>query len=185
MTEEGIHLTAHAADFAARRHVEQRRKGAAREPYINHLAEVAALLADATEGKDAILVAAGYLHDTLEDTETSYEELATLFGPDVATVVAEVTDDMTLPQAERKRRQVETAGAKSERARLLKIADKTSNLRALIASPPADWDLQRVAEYPDWAEQVVDRCRGLNRKLERVFDAALAEVRAVIAARAA
>jgi guanosine-3',5'-bis(diphosphate) 3'-pyrophosphohydrolase len=185
MMEQGIVLTARAADFAARRHVEQRRKGAAREPYINHLAEVAALLAEATDGQDAVLVAAGYLHDTLEDTETSYEELAMLFGPDVAAVVAEVTDDMSLPQAERKRRQVETAGVKSERARLLKIADKTSNLRALIASPPADWDLQRVTEYPEWAEQVVERCRGLNRRLEQAFDAALAEVRAAIAARAA
>jgi (p)ppGpp synthase/HD superfamily hydrolase len=182
---QGIALTARAADFAARRHVDQRRKGAAGEPYINHLAEVAALLADATDGQDAVLVAAGYLHDTLEDTETSYAELAMVFGPDVAALVAEVTDDMSLPKAERKRRQVETAGSKSERARLLKIADKISNLRALTASPPADWDLERVAEYPDWAEQVVNRCRGLNRKLEQAFDAALIEVRAAIAARAA
>jgi (p)ppGpp synthase/HD superfamily hydrolase len=182
---QGIALIARAADFAARRHVEQRRKGASREPYINHLAEVAALLADATEGNDAVLVAAGYLHDTLEDTETSYDELAQLFGPDVAAVVAEVTDDKSLSQAERKRRQVATAGTKSARARLLKIADKTSNLRALTASPPADWDLERVTDYIDWAEQVVDRCRGLNRKLEQVFDAAHTEARAAIAARAA
>jgi (p)ppGpp synthase/HD superfamily hydrolase len=185
MTPHGITLIARAAEFAARRHVDQRRKGAAREPYINHLAEVAALLADATDGKDSVLVAAGYLHDTLEDTETTYEELAMLFGPDVAELVAEVTDDKSLPKAERKRRQIETAGRKSMRARLLKIADKTSNLRALTASPPADWDTQRVAEYPEWAAQVVDRCRGLNRGLEQLFDAALTEVRAAIAARAA
>jgi (p)ppGpp synthase/HD superfamily hydrolase len=182
---QGITLIARAADFAAQRHVEQRRKGAAREPYINHLAEVAALLADATDGNDPVLVAAGYLHDTLEDTETSYEELATLFGADVADLVAEVTDDKSLPKAERKRQQVETAADKSARARLLKIADKTSNLRALTASPPADWDRERIAEYPEWAAQVVDRCRGLNRRLEQQFDAALADVRAAIAARAA
>ena len=185
MTPQGITLIARAADFAARRHVDQRRKGAAREPYINHLAEVAALLAHATDGSDPVLVAAGYLHDTLEDTETSYEELATLFGPDVAALVAEVTDDKSLPKAERKRRQIQTAGSKSARARLLKIADKTSNLRALTASPPADWDVQRVAEYPEWAAQVVDRCRGLNRRLEQMFDAALVEVRAAIASRVA
>src|SRR5262245_1497677 len=185
MTPQGIMLTARAADFAARRHVDQRRKGAAREPYINHLAEVATLLADATDGQDAVLVAAGYLHDTLEDTATSYEELVQLFGPDVADVVAEVTDDKSLPKAERKRRQIETASHKRARARLLKIADKTSNLRALTASPPADWDMERVAEYPEWAVQVVDRCRGLNRRLEQAFDAALTEVRAAIAARAA
>jgi guanosine-3',5'-bis(diphosphate) 3'-pyrophosphohydrolase len=185
MTPQDIVLTVRAADFAARRHADQRRKGAAREPYVNHVAEVAALLADATEGRDSVLVAAGYLHDTLEDTETTYEDLVDLFGPEVAEVVAEVTDDKSLPKAERKRRQVETAAHKSVRARLLKIADKTSNLRALTASPPADWDLQRVAEYAEWAAQVVAHCRGLNRPLEQAFDAALTEARAFIAARAA
>ena len=185
MTNDGVVLVTRAADFAARRHVDQRRKGDAREPYINHLAEVAALLAEATDGADAVLVAAGFLHDTLEDTPTEYEELQALFGDDVASLVAEVTDDKSLLKAERKRLQVETAAKKSERARLIKIADKTSNLRALAASPPADWDVRRVAEYIGWAEQVVERCRGLNVKLEHAFDTAVAEARAAIAMRAA
>jgi (p)ppGpp synthase/HD superfamily hydrolase len=179
-----ISLIMQAADFAARRHASQRRKGAAGEPYINHLVEVAALLAEATDG-DAALVAAGLLHDTLEDTATEYEELDARFGPDIATLVAAVTDDKSLPKAERKRRQVERAPAASARAKLLKIADKTSNLRTLVTSPPANWDVARVADYIDWAEKVVAGCRGANATLDRAFDAAVIDARAAIARSAA
>src|SRR5439155_6020471 len=135
MTAEALLLVTRACDFAARRHVEIRRKGLAGEPYVNHLAEVAVLLAEATHGQDALLLAAGFLHDTIEDTPTTYEELETLFGPEVAALVAEVTDDKRLPKMERKRLQIETAAGKSERARLIKIADKTSNVRALVTTP--------------------------------------------------
>jgi guanosine-3',5'-bis(diphosphate) 3'-pyrophosphohydrolase len=183
MSEPGLLLAVNAADFAARRHVNQRRKGATSEPYLNHLAEVAMLLAGATEGRDPGLVAAGFLHDTLEDTPTEYEELVARFGEDVADLVAAVTDDKGLPKAERKRLQVETAPKKSERARLLKIADKISNLRSIATSPPADWDATRALEYIDWAERVVAGCRGLNPNLERLFDAAAADARAAIRAR--
>src|SRR5262249_36488886 len=158
-----------AADFAARRHCDQRRKGAAHEPYINHLAEVAAMLAAAT--MDPTLVAAGFLHDTLEDTATEFEELKAQFGERVASLVAEVTDDKSLRKAERKRLQVGKAPAKTEGARLIKIADKASNLRALALSPPAGWGNERALEYVDWAEQVVAGCRGLNAALEQQFDA--------------
>ena len=185
MSGADLLLVVRAADFAARRHVGQRRKGAAAEPYINHLSEVAGLLAEASRGRDAVLIAAGFLHDVIEDTPTTPEEVVALFGPEVAAVVLEVTDDKTLAKAERKRLQVETAGSKSRRARLLKIADKTSNLRALAASTPAGWDRARLADYVDWAEQVVARCRGLDESLERAFDAAAAEARAAIARRAA
>lgn len=177
---EGIVLVARAADFAARVHVGQRRKGEAREPYLNHLAEVAALLAEATGGQDATLIAAGWLHDTLEDTETEREDLEALFGPGVTAIVAEVTDDKSLLKAERKRLQIETAPHKSAQARLLKIADKTSNLRALASSPPSGWDLQRRTAYLHWAEAVVAGCRGLNAELEQGFDDALVQARAAV-----
>jgi (p)ppGpp synthase/HD superfamily hydrolase len=173
-------LVARAADFAARAHAAQRRKGDAQEPYINHLAEVALLLTEATGGEDAALIAAGWLHDTLEDTATEREELETLFGPDVAALVAEVTDDKSLKKAERKRLQVETAPSKSARARLIKIADKTSNLRAIALSPPAGWDYERRREYVRWAEEVVAGCRRLNAALEQVFDEAARQASAVI-----
>jgi (p)ppGpp synthase/HD superfamily hydrolase len=170
---EGIMLVMRAAEFAARRHADQKRKGAAREPYINHLTEVANLLADATDGKDPELIAAGLLHDTLEDTKTEFEELCDRFGNDVAKLVSEVTDDKSLPKVERKRLQVLNANKKSERARLIKMADKISNVRSLAASPPADWDSTRALEYVEWAEQVVDACRGLNGRLDKKFDVAV------------
>jgi len=176
-------LVARASDFAARRHINQRRKGVAGEPYLNHLVEVAALLAEATHGDDAALLAAGLLHDTLEDTPTKYEELESLFGADIAALVAEVTDDKSLPKAERKRRQVVNTPTKSVRARLIKLADKTSNLRALVSTPPADWDMARIAEYIEWAEKVAAGCRGLNETLERVLDAAVVDARAALSIR--
>jgi guanosine-3',5'-bis(diphosphate) 3'-pyrophosphohydrolase len=180
-----VSLIMQAADFAARRHASQRRKGMTAEPYVNHLLEVAALLAEATGGSDAALIAAALLHDTLEDTATEYEELDARFGADVAALVAAVTDDKSLPKAERKRRQIESARGASPRAKLLKIADKTSNVRALAVSPPTNWDVARVADYIDWAEKVVAGCRGFNAALERAFDAAVTDARAAIAKSAA
>lgn len=170
-------LLARAADYAARQHIAQRRKGERAEPYINHLTEVAALLAEATGGTDATLLAGGLLHDTLEDTDSTYEDLAERFGPDVAALVAEVTDDKSLPKEERKRLQIEKTAGKSRRAKLLKIADKTSNLRSMVNSPPAGWTEARLRDYVVWAEQVVRACRGLNAALESAFDAAYADAK--------
>ena len=169
---------ARAADYAARQHLGQRRKGERGEPYINHLTEVAALLAEATNGEDAVLLLGGLLHDTIEDTATTFADLEAMFGIEVAELVAEVTDDKSLSQAERKRLQVESTPGKSRRAKLLKLADKTSNLRALIDSPPVDWSAERLSDYVDWAEQVVKSCRGLNAVLEAGFDAAHAAAKA-------
>jgi (p)ppGpp synthase/HD superfamily hydrolase len=161
-----------AADAAARWHVHQRRKGAAKEPYINHLLEVASLVAEATEGKDPNLVIAALLHDAIEDCEVPHKLIAETFGTDVADLVAEVTDDKTLEKRERKKRQVESAHKKTNRAKLLKLADKTSNLRALVSSPAPDWSVRRRLEYIDWARQVVDGLRGANASLEKQFDVA-------------
>jgi (p)ppGpp synthase/HD superfamily hydrolase len=161
-----------AADYAARQHIAQRRKGERAEPYVNHLTEVAALLAEATDGADLVLVIGGLLHDTIEDTGASRADLEERFGAEVAALVVEVTDDKSLPQEVRKRLQVEATPHKSTRAKLLKIADKTSNLRGLIASPPAGWTRERLRDYVVWAEQVVRSCRGLNPMLEREFDKA-------------
>ena len=161
-----------AADYAARQHSAQRRKGERAEPYVNHLTEVAAMLAEATDGADPVLVKGGLLHDTLEDTDATYEDLVARFGPEVAALVAEVTDDKSLPKDVRKRLQIEKTPSKSRRAKLLKIADKTSNLQSLIHSPPAGWTEERLRDYVVWAADVVRSCRGLNAKLEARFDAA-------------
>ena len=159
-----------ALDFAARKHVSQRRKGVAQEPYINHLAEVALLLAEATEGEDTGLVIAGLLHDCIEDQGVRAEDLVELFGKDVASLVQDVTDDTTLPKAERKQLQVDHTPHKSDRAKMLKMADKTANLRALADSPPRDWEPERKREYFAWAKNVVAGCRGVNAFLEAKFD---------------
>jgi len=167
-----ILLIARALDFSARKHANQRRKGEAAEPYVNHVAEVARLLAEATGGRDAVLVAAGLLHDTVEDTETTPAELEAAFGRDVADLVVEVTDDKALPRARRKALQIENAPKKSAQAKMLKLADKTSNLRSVVESPPANWSIERRREYFDWAQQVAAGCRGVNAELERAFDTA-------------
>jgi GTP diphosphokinase / guanosine-3',5'-bis(diphosphate) 3'-diphosphatase len=165
-----------ALDFAARHHAHQRRKGAAKEPYINHLAEVATLLAEATEGRDPTLVIGGLLHDLIEDQDVAVDDIAARFGRAVADLVLEVTDDKSLSRAERKERQIETAAGKSKRARMLKLADKTSNLRSMATSPPVDWPAERRVEYVEWAKRVVAGCRGVNPALERAFDEAYRRV---------
>jgi guanosine-3',5'-bis(diphosphate) 3'-pyrophosphohydrolase len=162
-----------AADAAARWHVHHRRKGPATEPYINHLLEVAMLVAEASEGSDPNLVIAALLHDAIEDSEVPVELIARSFGPEVAALVAEVTDDKSLPQAERKRLQVAHAGSRSQRAKMLKLADKTSNLRAVAASPPADWSVKRRIEYVAWAQAVAAGLRGASPWLEQRFDEAV------------
>jgi (p)ppGpp synthase/HD superfamily hydrolase len=167
---EGLRLVSEAADLAARRHSGMQRKGRGNEPYINHLAEVANLLSIATEGADAELVAAGWLHDTIEDTETTHRELAEKFGERVAAFVVEVTDDMALPKDERRRRQVVEAPKKSPGAKLIKIADKISNIRARILPRPNQDERDDLIDYLAWAEKVVQGCRGINAVLDRTFD---------------
>ncbi len=168
----GIVGIARALDFAARTHASQRRKGLKAEPYINHLTEVALLLAEATDGGDPALVMAGLLHDTIEDTMTRREELATVFGEEVAALVEEVTDDASLGRDARKRRQVETAPGKSTRARMIKIADKTANLHSLVESPPVGWSAKRKKEYIAWAKEVVAACGPTHPGLEALFERA-------------
>ena len=165
-----IRLVSGAAELAAHRHTGTARKARPDEPYINHLAEVANLLAFATDGADAELVAAGWLHDTVEDTETTREELAQKFGERVASLVVEVTDDMNLSQTERRQRQIEDAPHKSPGAKLIKIADKISNIRARIHADPTAEERADLTDYVGWAEQVAKGCRGGNAALDRIFD---------------
>jgi guanosine-3',5'-bis(diphosphate) 3'-pyrophosphohydrolase len=168
----GIVGVARALDFAAQKHSHQRRKGLKAEPYINHLTEVALHLAEASSGADPALVMAGLLHDTIEDTNTTREELIGAFGEDVASLVAEVTDDKSLPREERKKRQVETAAAHSARARMIKLADKIANLRSIAESPPVGWSGRKKKEYVAWARQVVAACGPTDTGLEALFEEA-------------
>ena len=168
-----------AAHFAAESHSGQRRKGAAAEPYINHLLEVAELVSSALSEPDTNLVIAALLHDTIEDAGVTKEELIQTFGADVAELVVEVTDDKALPKAERKRLQIVNAPKKSVRAQVIKLADKISNVRAILSSPPADWTVQRKREYFEWAKQVVDGLTAPNQKLKAEFERLYGQARSL------
>lgn len=169
---DDIALLIKAADFAALKHRRQRRKDAEASPYINHpLALARVLKLEAGVGDIEVLVAA-ILHDTVEDTETTIEELTREFGPAIAGVVAEVTDDNALTKPERKRLQVERAAHSSPKAKLVKLADKICNLRDVAAAPPAHWPLERRRDYFEWARAVIDGLRGAHPRLEQLFDEA-------------
>ena len=159
-----------AAHFAAKKHAGQRRKGAAAEPYINHLLEIAELVSSALAEPDTNLVIAALLHDTVEDTGVTKQVLVETFGLDVADLVMEMTDDKSLPKAERKRLQIVHASQISVRAQGINLADKISNLRAIVASPPADWSGERKREYFEWAKQVVDCLSAPNQMLKAEFE---------------
>jgi len=170
LTHDPVPRILRAAAFAAERHRDQRRKGKDASPYINHPLALANLLAHDCGERDPTLLMAALLHDTVEDTGTTFAEIEQLFGADVAAIVREVTDDKSLSKAERRRLQVEHAAHISRRAKLVKLADKICNLRDLSTSPPSDWTTQRLREYFDWAKAVVDRMRGVHPQLEALFD---------------
>ncbi|KVX23909.1 phosphohydrolase [Burkholderia ubonensis] len=161
-----------AIAFAADKHRNQRRKDDEASPYINHPIALADVLANEAGIEDERVIVAAVLHDTIEDTETTEQELLRLFGKDVAAIVMEVTDDKSLPKDERKRLQIEHAAHISRRAKLVKLADKIFNVRDVARHPPADWPLERRQAYFDWAKAVVDRMRGVHPGLEAIFDAA-------------
>jgi guanosine-3',5'-bis(diphosphate) 3'-pyrophosphohydrolase len=167
---ENTGLLIKALRFSAEKHRHQRRKDQAESPYINHPIEVAQLLWDVGGVRDVNVLLAALLHDTIEDTQTSPEEIRGLFGEEVLSLVLEVTDDKSLPKAERKRLQIEDATSHSTGAKLIKLADKACNVRDLVGSPPKDWSLDRRREYLDWTEQVVAGLRGTNPALEAYYE---------------
>ena len=166
-----------AASFAAKKHKDQKRKGSDGEPYINHPIEVANMLANIGGVTDHEIIAAALLHDTVEDCDVKFEEIQERFGSTVAGYVRELTDDKSLPKADRKRLQVEHAPHLSGGAKQIKLADKISNIRDVTNNPPEGWDLQRRREYVEWGSNVVAGLRGSNRELEKLFDETVAAAR--------
>lgn len=159
-----------ALAFAAHKHRDQRRKDVNASPYINHPIALANVLSNEGGISDVNVLCAALLHDTVEDTETTAAELTALFGQTIASTVMEVTDDKSLSKTERKRLQIEHAAHASDEAKLVKLADKISNLRDIVECPPADWGSVRKHEYFNWAKKVVDQVRGTNVVLEKIFD---------------
>jgi GTP diphosphokinase / guanosine-3',5'-bis(diphosphate) 3'-diphosphatase len=173
--DNSVGLILKALNFAAGKHNDQRRKDSQSSPYINHLIGVAETLWSVGHVRDETLLVAAILHDTIEDTNTTAEEIRAEFGVEVLSLVLEVTDDKSLPKQTRKQLQVEHAPHKSDKAKLLKIADKINNIRDIIKSPPADWSMERKQEYLSWSERVVAGLRGVSPRLESHYDELLAE----------
>lgn len=163
-----------ALAFAAEKHRDQRRKDVCASPYINHPIALANILVNEGGVLDIDVICAALLHDTIEDTETSPDELEAEFGEKIRAIVMDVTDDKQLSKQARKRLQVEHAALASPAAKLVKLADKIANLRDIIHNPPADWSIKRKQEYFDWAKEVVDQIRGTHAVLEQLFDEAYA-----------
>jgi GTP diphosphokinase / guanosine-3',5'-bis(diphosphate) 3'-diphosphatase len=166
-----------AALYAARKHLGQTRKGENSAPYINHPIEVASFIAEIGGIENETVLAAALLHDTVEDTDAKAEELQELFGEEVTSIVLEVTDDKSLPKLQRKQLQVEQAVSLSPEAKLIRIADKISNIQDITYSPPKRWSKKRREKYLDWAEKVVGQCNNTNPALEKHFSAVLKEGR--------
>jgi hypothetical protein len=169
-----------ALSFAAEAHRNQRRKGAAQEPYIDHLIEVLDLVVQTTRGDDMDTLIAALLHDVVEDTPTTYGDVAKSFGERVAEIVRENSDDMTLTKAERRRARIAAMARKSREARIVKIADVISNLRAIAVSPPAGWSAERKLGYVEGCRRLVDAARGTEASIERIFDETAADVERTI-----
>lgn len=166
---QNIQTLTRALAFAADAHANQRRKGAAQEPYINHLIEVMDLVAQATDGDDIELLIAALLHDVIEDTPTTREDVAQAFGERVAEIVTEVTDDMSLPKPERRRRRIASMPHKSKAARIVKTADVISNVRAMVISAPAGWTDAWKLHYLNGCRDLMAAGSGANEELDKLF----------------
>ena len=158
-----------ALAFSAEKHTKQRRKDIDKTPYINHPISLANILAQRWVIDENVLCAA-ILHDTIEDTETTVEELQEHFGEKITSIVLEVTDDKSLEKSIRKQMQVHHAATISHEAKLVKLADKIANITDIINMPPVDWSSDRKKDYFDWAKAVVDNLRGAHEGLEKDFD---------------
>lgn len=167
----GLKLLTEAYAFAADKHRHQRRKDLRASPYINHPIQIVHLLTHEGGVEDIPTLVAAILHDTIEDTETSVEELREIFGGDIASIVQEVTDDKSLPQDVRKRLQIEHASALSHQAKLVKLADLISNVEETLDNESQVWSYDRRMEYIEWANRVVHGLRGISPVLEKRFDA--------------
>lgn len=159
-----------AISFAAIKHRKQKRKGEEKEPYINHPIELLNLLTNVGNVEDFDVLVAAVLHDTIEDTDATSEEITNFFGAKAAGMVLEVTDDKSLPKQVRKQKQIEHAPHLSDGAKLIKLADKISNIRDVVENPPSDWSDKRRLEYAEWGVKVIDGIRGTNKELEDYFD---------------
>ncbi|OSQ45815.1 phosphohydrolase [Thalassospira sp. MCCC 1A01428] len=178
MTVRNMQLLLKSVDFAARAHRDQRRKGPAREPYINHPIEVSRLIVECEPDTAEDVLCAAILHDVIEDCGATHGEIASCFNENIANIVLEVSDDKALPRDERKAMQIKQAPELSNDAKLVRLADKIANVGAMLTDTPLGWDQSQILGYVDWAEAVVTPCRAVSQNLSDRFDAISRDVRA-------
>jgi guanosine-3',5'-bis(diphosphate) 3'-pyrophosphohydrolase len=170
MTSQEIQEICSGIDFAAEKHRFQTRKNKEKTPYISHPIGVAYNLMRVGEVREISIIIGALLHDTIEDTQTTFEEIESKFGKHVAGLVREVTDDKSLATEARKRFQVINASQKSKGAAQIKLADKLFNLNDLYNNPPPDWTQTRIDRYYEWAQSVIDRLPPANDKLHAAVE---------------
>ena len=170
MNPQQLSVLVKAMAFAAHKHKDQRRKDEAASPYINHPVQLVDVLVHEGGITDLSTIVAAMLHDTVEDTDATPQEIELLFGVDVRLIVEEVTDDKSIGRQACKQHQIDKAPFLSRQARAVKLADKICNLRDIASNPPAGWALDRRQAYFDWAKQVIDGLRGVHPALEAAFD---------------
>ncbi|MEK7560445.1 MAG: HD domain-containing protein [Patescibacteria group bacterium] len=166
-------LVTEAEAFARTVHADQIRPNRAQEPYVAHLQEVAELVR--TSGGSDEEVAAAWLHDSVEDTSVTIEEVIARFGEEVANIVDGMTDPPEfdgLPTLERKTRQAERVRVKIFGVKRVKIADQTSNLRSVAVDPPVKWDRQKCLDYIEGARRIAVGCYGISAYLDLEFQKA-------------
>ena len=173
--EADLKILLKALAFAAHKHKDQRRKDVGASPYINHPISLADILCNEAHVTDVETICSALLHDTVEDTETTDTELEQVFGKPIRDIVMDVSDDKNLPKAARKQAQIDHAANISDKAKLVKLADKIANLRDVVDNAPADWSLERRQDYFDWARAVIDQVRGVHPGLEALFDEVYAQ----------
>ncbi len=180
MSENDLIKIIKALSLASQKHRRQKRRNKQSYPYINHPIEVVRLLTEVGGINDADIICAAFLHDTVEDTDTTADEIEKEFGTAVKDYVMELTDDMSLPSKTRKQKQVDTAPLRSHGAKLIKLCDKISNITDIIYDPPVFWSHHRRLEYLDWSEKVVKGMPGTNANLEKMFFEILEKGRKII-----
>jgi guanosine-3',5'-bis(diphosphate) 3'-pyrophosphohydrolase len=163
-----------ALEFAAYKHRRQKRKGAIGIPYINHPIEVAGMLVRSMNEPSKELIIAALLHDTMEDTDVSNEEIEEKFGKQISDIVSEVTDNMSLPSEKRRKIQIEKAHSLSYEARCIKITDKTCNIHDMLYTKVM-WSRKRKINYIIWAKNIVEQIQGTHNDLESAFNNMLKE----------
>ncbi|XP_073984679.1 metazoan SpoT homolog-1 isoform X2 [Rhodnius prolixus] len=169
-TEQVVRDLIKCVNFCAMKHKDQRRKDVESTPYINHPIGVACILTEEAGITDPNVIMAALLHDTVEDTNTTFQEIEMMFGPKIKSIVEEVTDDKNLAAPVRKQLQIDHAKSSTYEAKLVKLADKLYNLRDLNRSTPVGWSEKRVTEYFEWSAKVVNNLRGTNKSIEDKLD---------------